>query len=1511
MRFTLFACVIVVSLCGLAWGGDGDTVETLALFPNRLYAGGDSSVALTATGLPSGAAADVPYTVTLRNTATAREDTLATGTTGPDGHAVVHFTVPADFPSGTATLRVNDTLTQSLSVLATSYLFIETDKAVYSQGQTIQGRLVCLDAQLRPMACAGTLSVYDANGNKIFKDTVEAEGSGIAPFEIPLAEQVNFGDWRIEVITTSYRQVSVTVKVERYVLPKFSVQVVPEKETFLLSESLTGSITADYFFGQPVQGTIHVRGLLKSGSAFNEFSNFSGTLVDGAAAFTLSRAPYAAYGSDNVAIEATVTDTTGHEETVTEYVTVLSYQPYSATVIANPDPIRPGANLSLTVALTKPQLSTPITGARLYLDYYDVNEYKISGQTISFSLTNAPQELIANVPENTAQVNAHLQYTGPSWSYQNQYFCFYAKYSPTASFLTLAAPSGGVFQAGDTVQITASAPGISRYCYVVSAHAAPLFGGVSTDGIISVPVTPAMAPMAHVAVYAVTTTGEVLAASCPLQVAPSNSGLFEVSFDQETVEPGAPVQLHVQSDTAAVAGLALVDESMVSLGVNEITLDAAYAPFSTPAASFASSHTVGASQLLTQGGIRLVSSAGLLVPYGESIVPDYEGEWGWEGEGEGEDEGEGEGEGESEGEGEGEEEGGLTARLRQFFPETWLWLPTLSLDAGVDTLLDLTAPDSITSWRLHAVSTGSDGLSISHADLTVFQDFFGEPDLPYAVTRGDRFPVRVQVFNYVSSPQSVVVSLKPDTWFELLEPATQTVSVPANSAALASFLIRPGQLGKNNIEVTLSSGARSDAFLRELRVEPEGVPRETVVNRMLNAGDTLSLDTLFPDNTVSGSEVPLLNITPGLLAQVISGLEDLLDMPYGCGEQNMMNLAPDIEVLRYLDATGQSSPEIREKALRFINAGYQRELTYQRTDGSFAAWGDKSPEGSVWLTAYVLSVFSDARDVYPIDAHVLDRASAWLESQQSPNGGWPPNDQLDYSINLEAAAMAVASNAKVLLALSDYGAASPSVVSNGLYFLDLNFSAASDSPYAVALATLAFARYGHARVTEATQRLLELAQADVNGLYWDRYNVECTAYAVQALQATGNNYQAGQGIAWLIAKRNSRGGFYTSQGTVACIRALVNAAFAQNRDVDLDVQAVRTGEDGAKSLLAEFHVDDSNFDMLQTVQLPADVTFDLTATGSGAVQMQLAKRFNVPAPLPHHDGILTLDVAWDSHFAHVGETRTITTTLTYTQPGVPSGMSMIEIGIPPAFEPVEASLTALLDAGIGLMNYEIRKRNVVLYFTSFPETTPLTFQIQASAEMPVQAAIPPNAAYLYYDPDVRVEDFSGFIAVELFLPDDDTDDDGLPNEWENENGLDFESGEADNGPDGDLDQDGLSNKTEYEAGTDPRDDSDAGTCSSADTDNDFAISMPELLRLIQLYNTGGYCCDATTEDGFAPGEGNHDCTAHTSDFYPSGPDWRISMIELLRLIQFYNFGGYSRCAGAGTEDGYCPGHAAR
>ena len=53
----------------------------------------------------------------------------------------------------------------------------------------------------------------------------------------------------------------------------------------------------------------------------------------------------------------------------------------------------------------------------------------------------------------------------------------------------------------------------------------------------------------------------------------------------------------------------------------------------------------------------------------------------------------------------------------------------------------------------------------------------------------------------------------------------------------------------------------------------------------------------------------------------MEGLEKLLAMPYGCGEQNMLNFAPNVYIMDYLTATQQNQSKIKEKSIKYMKSG--------------------------------------------------------------------------------------------------------------------------------------------------------------------------------------------------------------------------------------------------------------------------------------------------------------------------------------------------------------------------------------------------------------------------------------------------------------------------------------------------------------------------------------------------------------------------------------------------------------
>jgi hypothetical protein len=109
---------------------------------------------------------------------------------------------------------------------------------------------------------------------------------------------------------------------------------------------------------------------------------------------------------------------------------------------------------------------------------------------------------------------------------------------------------------------------------------------------------------------------------------------------------------------------------------------------------------------------------------------------------------------------------------------------------------------------------------------------------------------------------------------------------------------------------------------------------------------------------------------------------------------------------------------------------------------------------------------------------------------------------------------------------------------------------------------------------------------------------------------------------------------------------------------------------------------------------------------------------------------------------------------------------------------------------------------------------------------------------------------------------------------------------------------------------------------AADTSYDSRISLLELTRVIELYNTrngtartGCYRVDVGGEDGFAPEPARANTAAIALAQYHAGDsnrDGKFSLLELTRVIELYNYRSGTTRTGqyrvqAGTEDGFAPG----
>jgi hypothetical protein len=226
---------------------------------------------------------------------------------------------------------------------------------------------------------------------------------------------------------------------------------------------------------------------------------------------------------------------------------------------------------------------------------------------------------------------------------------------------------------------------------------------------------------------------------------------------------------------------------------------------------------------------------------------------------------------------------GEAPRLRQFFPETLFWLPEAETDADGHLSLDIPMADSITTWRLSALASSQDGqLGATTAGLRVFQDFFVDIDLPVSLTQNDEVAMPVAVHNYLKQGQHVTLTLEEADWFEILDEPSKELYIEANDVEAVYFRVRVAAVSGRYRPKVLAVGERMSDYTtstHDVIVYPDGKRFEYSVSDRLQK--TVTETVAVPAEAINGTAKITVKIYPGIVSQVVEGLEKILRMPFG------------------------------------------------------------------------------------------------------------------------------------------------------------------------------------------------------------------------------------------------------------------------------------------------------------------------------------------------------------------------------------------------------------------------------------------------------------------------------------------------------------------------------------------------------------------------------------------------------------------------------------------------------
>uniref|UniRef100_A0A674K6E4 NTR domain-containing protein n=1 Tax=Terrapene triunguis TaxID=2587831 RepID=A0A674K6E4_9SAUR len=504
--------------------------------------------------------------------------------------------------------------------------------------------------------------------------------------------------------------------------------------------------------------------------------------------------------------------------------------------------------------------------------------------------------------------------------------------------------------------------------------------------------------------------------------------------------------------------------------------------------------------------------------------------------------------------------------------------------------------DSITTWEVLAVSL-SDTRGICVADpyeITVMKQFFIDLRLPYSVVRNEQVAIRAVLYNYAPRALQIRVELmynekicsssRRDSRFQ------QELVIQAGASRAVSYVIIPLEVGEVEIEVR--------AAVHGLPIA-DGVKKKLRVVVSVRAGwlQVKQLETIGPvdmSNVVPNTEpVTFVSVKGDIVGDTVensidgANLKHLIQVPAGCGEQNMIGMTPAVIATHYLDSSRQwerLGVDRRAEAVKFITRGESlsgwREELGRALSNSAGALAALSLERS-WLTAYVVKVFALAYELIAIDPEVLCGAVKWLIlHKQKPDGAFQEDAPVIHGEMV-----------------GGYQGSEPDASLTA--FVVIAMVEARD-------VCQRYVEVSHLPAVEVTGWV---PRCSAGGTHWADpqsrlYSIESTSYALLALLKQQRLELTGPIVRWLTEQRYYGGGYGSTQATIMVFQALAQYQMdvSETKDMALDVSINLPGR--SRPLVWRINRDNAMVARTERTKLTDGFTISAKGHGKGTLSVR-------------------------------------------------------------------------------------------------------------------------------------------------------------------------------------------------------------------------------------------------------------------------------------------------------------------
>ncbi|XP_073541267.1 alpha-2-macroglobulin-like protein 1 isoform X2 [Phyllobates terribilis] len=916
---------------------------------------------------------------------------------------------------------------------------IHNDKSTYKPGDIVKFHVISVDNEFKALNKKfRAVEIIDPNKNRIAQWLEVTTKQGFAEFTFHLANELAFGSYKINIPDGCEKE----FKVDKYASKRFEVNISAPSEVVLTDKSFHLDVCGRYTYGKPVEGLIDLSVCAQASNDVwyyehkSEHDNneedlsetncffLKGEKTDSKGCFSrdidLKKFNFTTAAFNNfLRIKAKLTEgTTGHSEKASavvygtqskpiEFMECKNYyvsgSPFHCKLQAKDEMGQPRVNEDITLYINEEE-SYNATHVKLVTDSNGIAEFTLSTSDWE-SRTAIRARFSSDVQDGDGEDSENFRYH--FHEDVSRAMLWLSPYEPkTESSLKIQKHLKEISCNTDqtvTVEydihrknLNADTDHLDFFYILVDNHgifsynehkvnikdqekSQKLHGSFSLSFHVE-----NFFPILEFLIFSILPNGETIARSTIFFVSPCIKNKMKLTFSEEEIRPGENVNLKITADGGALCSVRSVDKGYLLDKPHEDSYMLRIVEFLKD--NF-SSHPLRPEPIHDYREFDLLSvfQENFLLVFTNTGSKD------------------------------------LTPRMsvtkkktkdaakaiakpftRSFFPDTWLFeLVPVGSDGHVE--LNRTTPHSITRWVTDAFCLSKNGLdSVTDVDLTTFQPYFNDLIVPSSVVQGEKFTIQALVFSYEKKCILIVASLTDSEDLITAQDKEQarcvceghshsfTWDVSAVKLKTLKIHVDSGSIdveGACNEDVRLiGKDLRTDSVEKTIEVKPKGYEEEKAKTFLIFPADNseaIAINIDVPARLVPGSERAHIIIMGDLMTNVILNLDNLVDLPDGCGEQNLAKFTRYVSTMEYLESTEELTPETKAEAIQAMTKGYQKQLTHRVENGAYSMFhGDEN----IWLTAFIIKAYNGAKKFIPIDEKDIQDSVNWLQSKQLPNG---------------------------------------------------------------------------------------------------------------------------------------------------------------------------------------------------------------------------------------------------------------------------------------------------------------------------------------------------------------------------------------------------------------------------------------------------------------------------------------------------------------------------------------------